>query len=55
MRQPISQADLGRLQALGLADRIPPGAVLPPDGTPPPLASVAGATPEIKHRHHPIP
>lgn len=46
MRQPISQADLGRLQALGLADRIPPGTVLPPDGTPPPLASVAGATPE---------
>jgi type IV secretion system protein VirB10 len=45
-RQPISQADLGRLQAIGLADRIPPGTVLPPDGTPPPPALVAGATAE---------
>ena len=45
-RQPISQADLGRLQAMGLADRIPPGTVLPPDGTPPPSPLVAGATSE---------
>ena len=45
-RQPISQADLGRLQAMGLADRIPPGTVLPPDGTPPPSPLVAGATAE---------
>jgi type IV secretion system protein VirB10 len=45
-RQPISQADFERLQALGLADRIPPGTVLPPDGTPPPPALVAGATVE---------
>ncbi len=45
-RQPISQADLGRLQAMGLADRIPPGTVLPPDGTPPPSPLAAGATAE---------
>ena len=45
-RQPISQADLGRLQAMGLADRVPPGTVLPPDGTPPPSPLVAGATAE---------
>jgi type IV secretory pathway VirB10-like protein len=45
-RQPISQAELGRLQAMGLADRIPPGTVLPPDGTPPPSPLVAGATAE---------
>jgi type IV secretion system protein TrbI len=45
-RQPISQADFGRLQALGLTDRIPPGTVLPPDGTPPPPPLVAGATVE---------
>ena len=35
-RQPLSQGDRGRLEALGLADRIPPGTVLPPDGAPPP-------------------
>ena len=45
-RQPISQSDLRRLQAMGLADRIPPGTVLPPDGTPPPSPLVAGATSE---------
>ncbi len=43
-RQPISQDDLGRLEALGLADRIPPGAVQPPDGTPAPAPMVLGAT-----------
>jgi len=43
-RQPISESALGRLQAMGLSDRIPPGSVLPPDGTPPPL--VAGAVTE---------
>jgi type IV secretory pathway VirB10-like protein len=45
-RQPISQDDLRRLEALGLADRVPPGAVVPPDGTPPPtpmpMATMSG-------------
>ena len=45
-RQPISQADLERLQAMGLADRIPPGTVLPPDGTPPPSLLGAGTMAE---------
>jgi type IV secretion system protein TrbI len=45
-RQPISEADLGRLQAMGLADRVPPGTVLPPDGTPLPSPLLAGATAE---------
>ena len=31
---------------MGLADRVPPGTVLPPDGTPPPSPLVAGATAE---------
>src|SRR5271166_5711421 len=47
-RQPISENDLGRLQAMGLSDRIPPGIVLPPDGTPPPPLLVAGAVTEIQ-------
>ena len=45
-RQPISRDDLGRLEQLGLADRIPPGAVLPPDGTPPPSPMVMGGASE---------
>ncbi|MGB2629273.1 MAG: TrbI/VirB10 family protein [Candidatus Acidiferrum sp.] len=45
-RQPVSQGDRGRLEALGLADRIPPGAVPPPDGTTPPSSIVVGATSE---------
>jgi type IV secretion system protein TrbI len=45
-RQPISQADLGRLQAIGLADRIPPGTVLTPDGMPAPSPLVAGPATE---------
>jgi type IV secretion system protein VirB10 len=54
-RQPISQADLGRLEAMGLADRIPPGTVLPPDGTPPPSPLVAGATAENQPPPQPDP
>ena len=45
-RQPVSQGDRGRLEALGLADRIPPGTVPSPDGTTPPSSTVIGATSE---------
>ncbi len=45
-RQPVSQVDRGRLEALGLADRIPPGTVFPPDGAPPPTPMVVGVTSE---------
>ncbi|MGH9683012.1 MAG: TrbI/VirB10 family protein [Candidatus Acidiferrales bacterium] len=42
-RQPISQANLARLQAVGLAGDVPPGdTVIPPDGTVPQPAGIVG-------------
>jgi type IV secretory pathway VirB10-like protein len=44
-RQPISPADLARLQALGLAGDVPPGnAVVPPDGSAPSPGGVIGGS-----------
>lgn len=46
-RQPISPADLARLQALGLAGDVPPGStVVPPDGSVPQSGGVVGSSQE---------